>query len=138
MTRMDEVAVTAPKPYESASTAGRAVDFAVFFEQEHERLFRALWLLTRNRQEAEEVMQDAFLRLWERWERVNGGPDPVGYLYRTAMNVWRSRLRRAAVAAKKAIHHTQADDEIAERSRGVTPSYERSRRCHPGSEPRSC
>jgi RNA polymerase sigma factor (sigma-70 family) len=30
------------------------------------------------------------------------------------MNVWRSRLRRAAVAARKAIHHIQADDEIAE------------------------
>jgi RNA polymerase sigma factor (sigma-70 family) len=42
------------------------------------------------------------------------GPDPVGYLYRTAMNVWRSRLRRAAVAARSVIHHVQDDDEIAE------------------------
>jgi RNA polymerase sigma-70 factor (ECF subfamily) len=101
----------------STTTHGRRVEraiFEVFFEQQHERLFRALWLLTRNRQEAEEVMQDAFLRVWERWDRVLGGPDPVGYLYRTAMNVWRSRLRRAAVAARKAIHHIQADDEIAE------------------------
>jgi RNA polymerase sigma-70 factor (ECF subfamily) len=86
----------------------------VFFEQHHERLFRALWLLTRNRQEAEEVMQDAFLRLWERWDRVIGAPDPVGYLYRAALNVWRSRLRRAAVVARKVIHHIQGDDEIAE------------------------
>lgn len=114
MTRMDEVAVTAPKHHQSAWASARTGDFEGFFEQHHERLFRALWLLTRNRQEAEEVMQDAFLRLWERWDRVVGGPDPTGYLYRTAMNVWRSRLRRAAVAARKVIHHIQGDDEIAE------------------------
>jgi RNA polymerase sigma-70 factor, ECF subfamily len=114
MARMDEVAVAAPKPYESASAAGRAADFQEFFEQQHERLFRALWLLTRDRQEAEEVMQDAFLRVWERWDRVAGGPDPVGYLYRTAMNVWRSRLRRAAVAARRVIHHIQGESDLAE------------------------
>jgi RNA polymerase sigma-70 factor (ECF subfamily) len=114
MARMDEVAVAAPKPYESASAAGRTADFEEFFEQQHERLFRALWLLTRDRQEAEEVMQDGFLRLWERWDRVAGGPDPVGYLYRTAMNVWRSRLRRAAVAARRAIHHIQGESDLEE------------------------
>jgi DNA-directed RNA polymerase specialized sigma24 family protein len=43
--------------------------------------------MTRNGHEAEEVMQDPFLRLWERWSRVRDEPDPVGYLYRTAMNV---------------------------------------------------
>jgi RNA polymerase sigma-70 factor (ECF subfamily) len=114
MTRMDEVTVTAPKQPESVWVPVRPSDFEVFFEQHHERLFRALWLLTRNRQEAEEVMQDAFLRLWEQWEKVIGGPDPVGYLYRTAMNVWRSRLRRAAVAARRVIDQIQGDDEIAE------------------------
>jgi RNA polymerase sigma factor (sigma-70 family) len=114
MAHMDEVVLAAPRSHESARTSSRADDFEAFFERQHERLFRALWLLTRNTQEAEEVMQDAFLRLWERWDRVKGGPDPVGYLYRTAMNVWRSRLRRAAVAARKAIHHIQGDDEIAE------------------------
>ena len=114
MTRMDEVTVTAPGQRRSVWALDRADDFEAFFEQHHNRLFRALWLLTRNRQEAEEVMQDAFLRLWERWDQVIGGPDPVAYLYRTALNVWRSRLRRAAVAARKVIHHIQGDDEIAE------------------------
>jgi RNA polymerase sigma-70 factor (ECF subfamily) len=114
MTRMDEVTVTAPKQPESVLVPVRPSDFEVFFEQHNERLFRALWLLTRNRQETEEVTQDAFLRLWERWDKVIGGPDPVGYLYRTALNVWRSRLRRAGLAARRVIHHIQGDDEIAE------------------------
>ena len=114
MARMDEITVTAPEQREGVWASIRPSDFEVFFEQHHERLFRALWLLTRNRQEAEEIMQDAFLRLWERWDRVTGGADPVGYLYRTAMNVWRSRLRRAAVAGRTAMHHIQGDNEIAE------------------------
>jgi RNA polymerase sigma-70 factor, ECF subfamily len=114
MAHMDEVVATTPRSQKSVWGSGRDGDFEVFFEQHHERLFRALWLLTRNRQEAEEVMQEAFLRLWERWDRVFGGPDPVAYLYRTAMNVWRSRLRRATVVARKAIHHIQSDDEIAD------------------------
>jgi RNA polymerase sigma factor (sigma-70 family) len=114
MTHMDEVVVTAPKPRErDPAAAPTGVDFEGFFQREHERLFRALWLVTRNRHEAEEIMQDAFLNVWQRWDRVAHGPDPVAYLYRTAMNGWRSRLRRARVAARRAFHPIQADDEIA-------------------------
>jgi RNA polymerase sigma factor (sigma-70 family) len=113
MTRMDETARTALSPIEHRGVSERSVDFEGFFREEHERLFRALWLLTRDRQEAEEVMQEAFLRLWERWDRVAGGPDPVAYLYRTAMNIWRSRLRRAAVVARNAVHHDRRPDEMA-------------------------
>lgn len=111
MTRMDEVVVAAGSRRERAPE--RPLDFAMFFEQHHERLFRALWLVTRNRHEAEEIMQDAFLSVWQRWDRVAPGPDPVAYLYRTAMNGWRSRLRRAGVALRKAFHQLHVDDELA-------------------------
>jgi RNA polymerase sigma factor (sigma-70 family) len=60
------------------------------------------------------VVQDAFLRLLERWDRVSGLADPVGYLYRTAVNVWRSRLRSAARAARRALHAEGRGDEMAE------------------------
>ena len=42
--------------------------FDEFFQQEHERLFKALYFVCGNRQDAEELMQDAFLTLWERWD----------------------------------------------------------------------
>ncbi|HJY31569.1 MAG TPA: sigma factor, partial [Actinomycetota bacterium] len=81
----------------------RPVSFEAFFEAEHERLFRALYLVTGNAQEAEELMQDAFVAVWERWDRVSGMDDPTGYLFRTAMNRFRSRLRRASRAARRAV-----------------------------------
>jgi RNA polymerase sigma factor (sigma-70 family) len=84
--------------------------FERFFEAEHSRLFGTLCLVTGNRAEAEEIMQDAFLRLWERWDRVSGLDDPTGYLYRTAMNVFRNRYRRAVLALKRTAHVGTAED----------------------------
>jgi RNA polymerase sigma factor (sigma-70 family) len=110
---MDEVMTVSRRRYGNPVGSGHVAAFEAFFADHHEVLLRALWLLTRNRHEAEEVMQDAFLALWPRWEGVATGPDPVGYLYRTAMNIWRSRLRRAAVAMRKAVHQMPPDDEMA-------------------------
>jgi RNA polymerase sigma-70 factor, ECF subfamily len=90
------------------------LEFEAFFLEHHEQLFRALWLVTRNRHEAEEVMQDAFVRLLERWPAVQKAGNPEGYLYRTAMNVFRSRLRRAAVAVRRAFGQLPTDDQMAE------------------------
>jgi len=86
-----------------SAVAVPALAFEGFFADQHARLFAALCATTGNRQEAEELMQEAFLKLWERWDRVSGLDDPVGYLYRTAMNLFRKRLRRAKVAMRKAV-----------------------------------
>jgi RNA polymerase sigma-70 factor (ECF subfamily) len=67
------------------------------------RLLRALYLVTGSRQEAEELTQEAFLKVWERWPRVSAMEDPTGYLYRTAMNAFRSRGRRARLAATRVL-----------------------------------
>lgn len=89
------------------------LSFEEFFEAEHERLYRALCLVTRNKHEAEEIMQDAFMSLWARWDRMTEVDDPTAYLYRTAMNAFRTRYRRAALAARKAIRLIPVDDGIA-------------------------
>jgi hypothetical protein len=48
----------------------RTRDFEELVRAEHQRLYGALWLITRDHGEAEDVMQEAFLRVWERWARV--------------------------------------------------------------------
>jgi DNA-directed RNA polymerase specialized sigma24 family protein len=55
--------------------------FEDFFEAERHRLSGALTLMTANVHEAEELLQDAFLTVWERWDRVREMERPVGYLY---------------------------------------------------------
>jgi RNA polymerase sigma-70 factor (ECF subfamily) len=96
------------------SPAPEVVGFEEFFEREHAGLFGALALITRDRFEAEELMQDAFLRVWERWERVAAMEAPAGYLYRTAMNLFRSRRRRAAVAIRRIVRPSERSDELRE------------------------
>src|SRR3990172_9575558 len=109
----DQALHLAPEPVEATPHGGdRALEFDLFFEHERARLFRALCLVTRNRFGAEEVAQDAFLAVYERWDRVGEMEDPTGYLYRTAMNVFRSWHRRSALAAKRAIGLARAADSI--------------------------
>lgn len=88
--------------------------FEAFFEAERARLLRALVVLTGNPEEAEELLQDAFIAVWERWDRVASMADPTGYLYRTAMNRHRSALRRATRAARRAVGLANGGDLFAE------------------------
>jgi RNA polymerase sigma-70 factor (ECF subfamily) len=80
------------------STAETSVTFEDFFDAERVRLFQALWVITRSRADAEDISQEAFLRVWERWDRVRGLRDPAGYLHRTAMNAFRDRYRRGRLS----------------------------------------
>jgi RNA polymerase sigma-70 factor (ECF subfamily) len=86
--------------------------FEVFVEAESTEFHAALRLLTRDRTEAEDLMQEAFLKVWERWAHVSALEDPTGYLYRTAMNLHRKRLRRAAVAVRYAIRPHPPRDHL--------------------------
>ena len=85
------------------STVAPVLDFEGFFSQESEGLFRRLWLVTRDRAEAEDIVQEAFIVVLERWDRVRAMEEPAGYLYRVAFNAWRKRSRRAARAMQRAV-----------------------------------
>jgi RNA polymerase sigma factor (sigma-70 family) len=76
------------------------ISFEDFYERERDGLFGALCLITGNRHDAEEITQDGFVSLWERWDRVSEMENPTGYLYRTALNGFRKRRRRAALIPK--------------------------------------
>jgi RNA polymerase sigma factor (sigma-70 family) len=75
--------------------------FEGFFEAEYTHLCEALYLLTGDPFEAEEVAQEAMTRVLERWDRIRSMDSPTGYLYRTAMNLDRHRVRRIAVRARR-------------------------------------
>jgi RNA polymerase sigma-70 factor, ECF subfamily len=85
--------------------------FEEFFHQHHERLLRGMYLATGNRHEAEDLAQEAFVRVLERWDRVAGTANPLGYLFRTALNLRRSRLRRLRTASRRLIALAQREHE---------------------------
>ena len=79
------------------------LEFATFYAEEHEHLFKALYFVTGHRADAYDLMQDAFLKLWERWDSIDRIDDPTAYLFRVALNGSRMRARAARRAAKRLI-----------------------------------
>jgi DNA-directed RNA polymerase specialized sigma24 family protein len=84
--------------------------FEPFFDDEKERLLRILCVITGSRAEAEDLAQEAFTRVFERWETIGGMQDPAGYLHRTAINLFRSQYRRARLALKRAVGMSPEQD----------------------------
>jgi RNA polymerase sigma-70 factor (ECF subfamily) len=103
----------APDGLSIPEVVSEARSFEEFFEAESRTLFRRLCLVTGNRHEAEEVMQDAFLKVFEGWQRVRDMEDPTGYLYRTAFNLSKKRSRRAALAVRRTLGLADNVDEFA-------------------------
>jgi RNA polymerase sigma-70 factor, ECF subfamily len=75
--------------------------FDTFIEEEHERLYKALYFVTGSREDAEDLSQEAFMKLWERWDKIAEIDDPTGYLFRIALNGFRMRRRRASMALRR-------------------------------------
>jgi RNA polymerase sigma factor (sigma-70 family) len=96
-----------------AAEATAPLTFEDLFVEHHARLYRALYLIVGNTHEAEELMQDAFLSVWERWDRVGSMESPTGYLYRSALNSTRSRFRRLQVAARRTLTLGEPEDPFA-------------------------
>ena len=89
-------------------------DFAAFFDAEQARLLKALYFVTGNREEAADLTQDAFVKLWERWDRLDRIDDPTAYLFRVALNGFRMRARSARRAAARLIAMKGAMDPFSD------------------------
>lgn len=89
-------------------------DFSAFFAEEHREVFKALFFVTGNRADAAELMQDAFLKLWERWDRIDRIADLRGYLFRVALNGSRMRARAARRAARRLVAPASSTDPYGE------------------------
>ena len=99
---MDEIAYEGPM--EATQTT-----FAEFFLAEYQTLLRAMYLITGNRNDAEELAQEALVKACERWDKVGRMENPSGYVYRIALNAHRSTIRRLRLVARRAISADPAD-----------------------------
>jgi RNA polymerase sigma-70 factor (sigma-E family) len=77
-------------------------DALVALYQEHAKeLVEMLWVFVGDRGEAEDLCQEAFIRLHRAWGHINQSGNVGAYLRVTAFNLARSRLRRRLVAVRR-------------------------------------
>jgi RNA polymerase sigma-70 factor (sigma-E family) len=72
------------------------------------RVVRLAFLLTQETGVAEEVVQEAFVRVWHAWDRVVDGP---AFLRTTVVNLAKSSLRRRALELR---HRTRRGDDAVD------------------------
>jgi RNA polymerase sigma-70 factor (ECF subfamily) len=108
-----------PATAEEAPLADQAPSFEEFYAANFKRVFSALCLVTGNRHEAEEIAQDSFVRVYERWGQIGALDDPVAYLFRVSMNMFRNRYRRVSLGLRRALYlaPTGTDDLAAVETR---------------------
>jgi RNA polymerase sigma factor (sigma-70 family) len=87
---------------DAASTDGRPnvpvaearVDFDSFFRSHFARVARAAALVARNAGTGQDLAQEAFARLFERWDTMRSDEHARNFVYRVAINLARSHLRK--------------------------------------------
>jgi RNA polymerase sigma-70 factor (ECF subfamily) len=75
-------------------------DFDALYAAHFTSLTTQLFAYIGDREEAQDVVQEAFCRAWARWRQVSTYDQPVGWVRRVAWNLATSNLRRARVAAR--------------------------------------
>jgi RNA polymerase sigma-70 factor (sigma-E family) len=93
---MGYAVVSARRARESSSAS-----FAEVFNTHHRSAVRLAWLLTGDPHAAEDVVSDAFAKVWVQWEK--GNVKDVGpYLRRAVANNVKSRGRRRGIEIREA------------------------------------
>jgi RNA polymerase sigma-70 factor (sigma-E family) len=74
----------------------REVGFAGFVRENTPALLRTAYLLTGNRQQAEELVQDTLVRLYPKWDKVEAADVPLAYVRRSLSNAYINQMRRGS------------------------------------------
>ncbi|MDT3441815.1 MULTISPECIES: SigE family RNA polymerase sigma factor [unclassified Pseudofrankia] len=68
--------------------------FEAFFEGHHRELARLAFLLTGNKEDAEDITADALTSAWMHWDRVQAAENSLAYVRRSVANLAASQVRR--------------------------------------------
>ena len=93
----------------SAVASGDRSAFKDLYTAHLDDLLRYMYLLTKCREESEEIVQSVFVKIWEKREMLSEIDSFRFYLYRCAKNLMLDRIRRN-------IHGAEALSEIKTRS----------------------
>ena len=76
------------------------LDFDEFYAATFRRVVGQLYAMTGNLAESEDSVQEAYARIWQRWNNVREYGDPEGWVrtvaYRISVSTWRKTANRLA------------------------------------------
>jgi len=88
-----------------------AEEFDDFYAASSRRVLGQVYAMIGNHAEAEDAVAEAYLRAWDRWNRVRECDSPEGWVrrvaYRIAVSAWRKAVNRL-----RAHHRDATDDRI--------------------------
>ena len=87
------------------------------FRAHYARLVRALTLGCGDAELAADAVQEAFVRAYERWDRIGGYDDPAGWVRRVAVNLLHDDHRRT-------VRKRRAVERLAARPGQIEPAAE--------------
>ena len=85
-------------------------DFDQVVTQTASSLRRLAWLMVLNASDAEELTQEAYMRLWADWDELCRHPNHEAWLTSVVTNLARDRYRRSTTIRRKG--HLVADEAI--------------------------
>ncbi len=85
--------------------------FDDFYRTTSQRLVHQVYAMTGNRPEAQDCVQEAYARAWQRWSQVGALDEPEAWVRTVARRVAVSRWRRARTAARHLLTH--GHEEVA-------------------------
>ena len=76
-------------------------DFETLVNEHSRPVYAYLWRLLREPADAEDCLQETFLRAYQAYGRLDGHTNPTAWLYRIATNTARTHLRQRSHAATR-------------------------------------
>jgi RNA polymerase sigma-70 factor (sigma-E family) len=96
------------EPAHTSAEAYTPRTFESLYADEVDAMARVAFLMVGSVEQAEELVHDAFARLFERWDRVD---NPGGYLRTCVVNGCKDRLRRRSVERRHPVSPAPSDPE---------------------------
>ena len=87
-----------------------AESFDAFYAGTNRRLLHQMYAMTGNLADAQELVQEAYARAWQRWSSVSAYEDPQAWVRTVAWRLAASKWRRAKTAMAAMVRHGASED----------------------------
>jgi len=109
----------------SSSGPAKKKQFNAIYHATHGKLYNTFLKITRDEALVKDILQQCYLRLWERWEQVSGKDDIYPLLFTYARNIFIDELRKikARRALAQQISHDNGGTGASEEEHYILKEY---------------